>query len=238
MKKHIPNLITCGNLVSGCVAITFALHGNVKVAALLIILSAVFDFFDGFAARMLKVSSPIGKDLDSLSDVVSFGVAPAAIIFSFLQSCMTSLPPMMREGWGTLLPYIAFIIPPFSALRLAKFNHDERQTTEFRGLATPANAMFIGFIPYAAQNMPVLYNFWLVIVLVILFSIFLLTDLPMFSLKFHHFKFKENEVRYLFLALSLVFLMIFKLGAFPIIILTYILISVARLPLKKKHNEL
>ena len=237
MKKQIPNIITCCNLLSGCVAVTFALRGNVESAALLIILSAVFDFFDGFAARLLKVSSPIGKDLDSLADVVSFGLVPAVIIFVFLERCVGGLAPAVREQWGHLLPYIAFIIPPCSALRLAKFNHDERQTTEFRGLATPANALFIGFIPYAAQEMAVLYDFRLTAALVVIFSILLLTDLPMFSLKFHNFKIKDNIIRYLFLIIALILLIIFKLGAFPIIILTYILASVATLPLKKRAES-
>lgn len=234
MKKHIPNLITCCNLLSGCVAVTFALRGIVETAALLIILSAVFDFFDGFAARLLKVSSPIGKDLDSLADIVSFGIAPATIIFVFLEHCTGGLFPALRDEWGNLLPYIAFIIAPCSAMRLAKFNHDERQTTEFRGLATPANALFVGFIPYAAHEMTILYDFWLVSALVIVFSVLLLSDMPMFSLKFHNFKFKDNMVRYIFLIISLILLIVFKLGAFPIIILTYILISVASLPLKKR----
>ena len=234
MKKHIPNLLTCCNLLSGCVAITFALRGNGEIAALLIILSALFDFLDGFAARLLKVASPIGKDLDSLADVVSFGLVPSVIIYAFLERCVGGLAPALREQYGTLLPYIAFLIAPCSALRLAKFNHDERQTTEFRGLATPANALFIGFIPYAAREMTVLYNFWLIAFLVVLFSFLLLTDIPMFSLKFHNFRIKENFVRYLFLIIALILLVIFKLGAFPIIILTYILVSVAVLPLKKR----
>lgn len=236
MKKHIPNLITCCNLLSGCISLTFALRGNCETAALFIILSAVFDFFDGFTARMLKVVSPIGKDLDSLSDVVSFGVAPAMIVFAFMTQCTDALSPEVREGWARFLPYAAFLIPPCSAMRLAKFNHDERQTTEFRGLATPANAMFVGFIPYAAQQMPILYNLWLLVALVIVFSVLLLTDMPMFSLKFHNLKFRENAIRYLFLLISLVLLLIFKLGSFPIIILCYILISVVS-QLFKSHKR-
>ncbi|MBQ5506414.1 MAG: CDP-diacylglycerol--serine O-phosphatidyltransferase, partial [Prevotella sp.] len=140
IKKHIPNTITCCNLVSGCIATTFAFAGNPKMAMFWIIMGAVFDFFDGMVARLLKVSSPIGKELDSLADDVTFGVAPSAIVFSEL---FTLQYPVL-QGLQTYIPYCAFLIAAFSALRLAKFNLDDRQTTSFIGLPTPANALFWG----------------------------------------------------------------------------------------------
>lgn len=236
MKKQIPNIITCLNLVCGCLSIMFTLYmGWWQIGALMIIASAVFDFFDGFTARLLHVSSPIGKDLDSLADIVSFGIAPSMITFTFMQGCVETLSPAEQASVLRFLPYAAFLIPPFSAYRLARFNHDERQTTEFRGLATPANALFIGYLPFAAQEMPALHNIWVLLFLVVAFSVLLVSDLPMFSLKFHHFKFKENEIRYIFLALALFLLLFFHLGAFPMIILAYILLTIIALPFRKKQ---
>lgn len=230
MKKHIPNCITCCNLICGCMSILCATHGHLAAASYLIIGSAIFDFFDGFAARMLKVSSPIGVDMDSLSDIVSFGVAPTNIVFVFLTSCLQNLAPEIRDGFVRFLPYMVFIVPAFSAFRLAKFNHDERQHTEFRGLATPANALFIGFLHFSAQSISILNDFWVVLSLTLIFAVMLLTDIPMFSLKFKNLSWHDNKIRYIFLAVSLVLLVIFHFGAFPIIILTYLLISLARLP--------
>ena len=141
IKKHIPNTITCCNLISGCIATSFAFGGSPKLALLWIIIGAMFDFFDGMSARLLHVSSPIGKELDSLADDVTFGVAPATIVFSQLYVMEY---PSFLESLRPVLPYAAFIIAAFSALRLAKFNLDERQSTSFIGVPTPANALFWG----------------------------------------------------------------------------------------------
>ncbi len=232
MKKHVPNMITCCNLISGCLSITFAWRGMLEVASLLILLAATFDFFDGFAARMLHVQSAIGVDMDSLADVVSFGVAPTMILSAFLSQLVGNMSPAFRVSWGTWLPYLVFVIPALSAVRLARFNHDDRQHTEFRGLATPANALFIGFLHFSARSISVLNSFWTVFILALLFGCLLLTDIPMFSLKFKNLSWKENNLRFIFLAISLILFIIFRLGAFPIIILVYILISLARLPFK------
>ncbi len=142
-EKHIPNSITSCNLICGCISIHYAMSGALTMALLFIVLGAVFDFFDGFAARLLGVASPIGKELDSLADVVTFGVAPAAMVFTLLSqhsrcSANGSCP------LGMILPYTAFLIAAFSALRLAKFNLDTRQSHSFIGLPTPANALFWG----------------------------------------------------------------------------------------------
>lgn len=216
------------NIICGALSMVMSLHfGFLKLAALFIILAAFFDFFDGFTARMLKVQSPMGVDLDSLADVFSFGGAPAMIIFVWLEQCVMNLPPFYADNpWVQLLPYLAFLIPAFSAFRLAKFNHDDRQHNDFYGLPTPANALFIGFLPLSADKLPFVNNFWIVLLLMLVFCFLLVSDLPMFSLKFKHFKWKGNEVRYSFLILSVILFAIFRLGSFPIIILSYILISV------------
>ena len=232
MKKHIPNIITCCNLISGCISVVFASRGMLDVASMMILLAAVFDFFDGFAARMLHVQSAIGVDMDSLADVVSFGVAPTFCLFMFLGQLVENMSPAVREGWGSVLPFFVFVIPALSAARLARFNHDDRQHTEFRGLATPANALFIGFLHFSAKSMNLLNHFWIPFILSLAFAVLLLTDIPMFSLKFKNLHFKENLFRYILLGLSLVLLVIFHFGAFPIIILLYILLSLVRLPLK------
>ena len=149
IRKYIPNTVTCCNLVSGCIATSYAFGGEPKMALLWIVIGAVFDFFDGMTARLLHVSSPIGKELDSLADDVTFGVAPATIVFSELSVLDY---PTFLQPFSSYIPYLAFLIAAFSALRLAKFNLDERQTTSFIGVPTPASALFWGslivFDPY------------------------------------------------------------------------------------------
>jgi CDP-diacylglycerol--serine O-phosphatidyltransferase len=215
----------------------FACKGFTETAALLILFAALCDFFDGFAARKLNVKSPIGADLDSLADVVSFGLAPAMILFFWMEFCFANLPPEVQFFPITLLPYSAFIIAPFSAYRLAKYNNDERQQQEFYGLATPANAFFIAFLPFAADRLPFLDNFWVLLGLAFLFCILLVIDFPMFSFKFLNYNFKKNWVRYLFLFLSALLLIAFQLAAFPIIILLYIFISLIILGLTKVLHQ-
>jgi len=233
MKKYIPNLLTCCNAFFGAISIVFAFKGFLETAALLIICAALFDFFDGFAARLLKVQSEIGADLDSQSDIISFGLAPAAILYMWLNFCFANLPPEMQIFPLTLLPYFAFIIVPFSAYRLAKFNNDTRQHDLFYGLPTPANTFFIAFLPFAADKLPFLDNFWILIGLTLIFSILLVVDFPMFSLKFSNYNFKKNWIRYIFLLLSALLLVAFQLAAFPIIILLYILIALIQFSLTK-----
>ena len=183
MKKHIPNTITCCNLISGCVATVFALFGIPEMALLFIILGAVFDFFDGMTARVLGVSSPIGKELDSLADDVTFGVAPASILFWFLG--IIDYPEFL-EGWRNVIPFLAYIIAAFSALRLAKFNLDTRQTTSFIGLPTPANALFWGslIVGLGTQMMFWTYSLPLLLIGIVVSSWLLIAEIPMFALKF------------------------------------------------------
>ena len=211
MKKHIPNTITCCNLISGCIAIVYALHFNAQMALLFIIVGAVFDFFDGMSARLLGVSSDIGKELDSLADDVTFGVAPSAVIFAELSvldypTFLDGMPAVMA-----LLPYLAFIVAAFSAVRLAKFNLDTRQTTSFIGLPTPANALFwASFIISMGDLMANLaYNVNILLLLIFLSCWILIAEVPMFALKFKEFSFAHNKIRYLFIITGIILIALF-----------------------------
>ena len=224
--KHIPNAITCLNLCSGCIACTQAFEGQLLWAALFVCLGAVFDFFDGFAARLLHAYSPIGKELDSLADMVSFGVAPGMILFYMLSSIM---PLLSAPAWVLYLPYLAFIIPAFSALRLAKFNVDERQTTSFIGLNTPANALFWISIIYSTQQLAaqnVILYIVVVLLLVGLTSYLLIAEIPMFSLKINSVRWKGNESRYILIASSILFIALWGFLGVSGAILLYILLSI------------
>lgn len=224
MKKHIPNSITCCNLISGCIATGFAFAGNIKVALLLIIIGAVFDFFDGMLARLLNVSSPIGKELDSLADVITFGLAPSTIIFSQLHVMSY---PIFLEPLRDYLPYAAFIMAAFSALRLAKFNLDERQALGFIGLPTPANALFWGSLLVGVgeklETRP--WALYFILAGVLISSWLLVSEIPMFALKFKHWSFKGNEVKYLFLITCCPLVVIFGISSFAIIIAWYVILS-------------
>ncbi len=222
IKKHIPNTITCCNLISGCIATYWALCGVWDTALLFIIIGAVFDFFDGMSARLLGVSSPIGKELDSLADDITFGFAPSAIIFDFLKSGMEHLP------WH-YLAYAAFIMAAFSALRLAKFNLDERQAMGFIGLPTPANALFWGALLVGAgdwlASSPYLY--YAVFVGMFISCYLLIAEIPMFALKFKHWGWKGNEIKYIFLLTCIPLLAFLGVSGLAAIIAWYILLSIA-----------
>jgi CDP-diacylglycerol--serine O-phosphatidyltransferase len=224
IKKHIPNFITCLNLFSGSLAVYFAFKGNYTGAFVAILLSAVFDFFDGFAARLLKAYSPMGKELDSLADMISFGLAPGAIVFSLLTKTTIS-------EW---LSYLAFLIPVFSALRLAKFNIDDRQTSSFLGLPVPANAIFWAGLVYSYSPF-LLSNVWILLILIGLFCYFLVSEIPMFSLKFKNIAWKDNQLQYIFLIVCIILLAVLLLNAFALIIGWYILLSIG-ISLFKKSN--
>ena len=219
MKKHIPNTITCLNLISGCIATFWAFQGNYEMALIFIVAGAVFDFFDGMAARLLGVSSPIGKDLDSLADVVTFGVAPSAMVFSFLSSFHIHVP---------LVPFLAFVIAAFSALRLAKFNLDERQTMGFIGLPTPANALFWGSLIVGCGNwlhtLP--YSAGIILLMVFVSCWLLVSEIPMFALKFKQWGWRGNEIRYLFLLSCIPLLAFFGIAGIAIIVAWYVLLSI------------
>ena len=225
ITKHIPNTITCCNLFSGCVATCMAFSGEPGKALLFIILGAVFDFFDGMTARLLHVSSPIGKELDSLADDVTFGVAPATMVYSLLY---TLSYPAWLESMRGVLPYVAFVMAAFAALRLAKFNLDERQTTSFIGLPTPANALFWGsLIVGAGPRLQQASWSWAVgLVLIALSCWIMVSEVPMFALKFKQWGWRGNEVRYVFLLSCVPLLLVFGISAFAIIIVWYVVLSI------------
>lgn len=224
ITRNIPNTITCCNLISGCIATSFAFVNRPELALLWIIIGAVFDFFDGMSARLLGVSSPIGKELDSLADDVTFGVAPATMVFAELG--VMDYPTFM-EPLRSVLPYFAYIMAAFAALRLAKFNLDTRQTTSFIGLPTPANALFWGSLIVGANNIieASSYNVFAVMTMVLISSYIQVAELPMFALKFKHWGWKGNEIKYTFIATCIPLLLIFKLSAFAIIIAWYVILS-------------
>ena len=254
MKKNIPNLITILNLFSGCISITLAFSGYkfLPLAGLLIFIAAVFDFLDGLCARLLKSYSDLGKQLDSLSDLISFGLAPAVIVFQLLNASIgkedifnpnSSLDAFMH-GTSTLNYYItysipellitfsAFIITVFSALRLAKFNIDSRQTSSFIGLPTPANAILIASLPIilsfgdctSINNL--LLNTYVLLSLIIIQSYLLISPIPIYSLKMKSLKWKDNKTRYIFLFVSVILLATIRFYALPLIIFIYIISSI------------
>ncbi|MDR2907654.1 MAG: CDP-diacylglycerol--serine O-phosphatidyltransferase [Bacteroidales bacterium] len=225
--KYIPNSITLANLLCGCLSIVAVFSGQLATAGFLIFLAAIFDFLDGFAARLLKAYSDIGKELDSLADVVSFGVAPAMIAFQIILAQPTKmLFPQM--------PYIAFAMVLFSALRLAKFNIDTRQTDHFIGMPTPANALFWASLPlvvndlhskFSPETVKMLFHPTLMVVLCIVFAALLVVPLPMLSFKFKSTAFKPNWQRFVLVWLVLALYFMIGISAIPIGILIYPLLS-------------
>ena len=227
--KHIPNTITCCNLLSGCVSILLLCQNHVLGASLMIFIAAVFDFFDGFAARLLNAKSPIGGELDSLSDVVSFGVAPSFIIAMLLSK--TDITWMVANV--NVFPMLAFILAAFAAVRLAKFNIDTRQSSSFIGLPVPAVGLFIASLPLMLAQIATdstLYNFvvnpYFLLAAVAIFSWLMISEVPFFSFKIKNLKFKENILRYFVVIFAIVAVIILKLVALPFVFLFYILLSV------------
>ena len=223
IRHNIPNAITCLNVLCGSIAIIIAAHPEMEwcgmlswqLSALFIVLAAVADFFDGFAARLLHECHPIGADLDSLSDQVSFGVAPAVLLSFTL--------------WGVTPAWVVFvplIIPVATAVRLAKFNVDTRQTTGFLGMPVPANAVFwIGYVASLQEGAQWLASPWVVVAAVLFLSWFMTSEVPMLSLKFKTWGFKENSVRYLLISGSVVLLACFQLEGMLWVIVYYALLS-------------
>ena len=233
MKKHIPNTITSMNLFSGCIAIVMAFEGAFIWVVFWVILAAIFDFFDGMAARLLNAYSSIGKELDSLADVVSFGVAPAVAVFILLRDYTIYSESLTQ--FHAFIPYLAFIISVFSALRLAKFNVDERQTTSFLGLPTPANALFWISYVYGIQNITVANNvLWLLtLVLIVILSLLMVSEVPMFSFKLNNLKVKGNEKPLLLILCAITFLSLWGIIGLALTILIYIVLSL----IPKKQND-
>ena len=214
MKKHIPNILTLANLFTGCIGIVYAFNNDLTYAAYAIWIAAVFDFLDGFSARLLKVSSPIGKELDSLADMVTFGVLPSVILFK-----------MMDGAIYEIVPYVAFTLALFSALRLAKFNVDTRQSTTFIGMPTPAAAFFVSGLPFWQAQYPEFIGWQSVIIITIILSLLLVSPIKMLALKFNDYSLNKNWQRYLVVLLSLIAFLLLGSRSLPIIIVLYLVVS-------------
>ena len=222
--KQVPNIITCLNLFAGCLSCIMTLeYHNYFGAFLFIVLAAIFDFLDGFSARLLKAFSPIGGQLDSLADVVSFGLAPGFIVFSFLNT--VSVGTFFETSF---LPYSAFLIPVFSALRLAKFNIDTRQKDSFLGLPVPANALFwasliLAIIPYV-KGYEVIICFS-ILILILTFCLLMVSELPMFSLKFKNYSWEDNQWVYLLIVIAVISTILLGFAGISLTIVSYIVLS-------------
>lgn len=243
--RHIPNTITCLNLVSGCLAVISTLSGEPLIGAFLIILGAVFDFFDGFAARLLKVSSDIGKQLDSLADMVTFGLAPGVILLYFLSVGVIGsegFAPVPDRSQSNVLNFLMgypvllspLLIPVFSALRLAKFNVDERQSLGFHGLPTPVSALWCISVPliqwYTPSYLPdmssVVGSPAFIIGSSIGLSALMVSDIPLMAMKFKSYSWKGNQLRFGFLISAALLLIILQTVALPVILLLYVIVSI------------
>jgi CDP-diacylglycerol--serine O-phosphatidyltransferase len=242
LKRHIPNIVTLLNLLSGCIALIFAVYGNFIVAAGFVFLGIFFDFFDGLLARKLNVQSPLGIQLDSLADLVTSGVVPGIIMFKLI-SLTVDAPDYLKynDNWNSIfhwqafkmsvLPLIGLFIPLASAYRLAKFNLDEDQQTYFKGLPVPANTLLILSLPLILEYQnsdlmnSIIINKWFLIGLTLLSCYLLNSKIKLFALKFKDWSFKANATRYIFLIISLVMLIVLQFAAIPLVIALYIIFS-------------
>lgn len=235
MKRYIPNFITSLNLLCGVIALAAIMQHELTTASYFIFLAAVFDFLDGFAARLLDVRSEIGKELDSLADVISFGAAPGMILFSMISQ---NAPYFFQNAWLVdFLSYSALLLPVFSALRLAKFNLDVSQAYHFKGLPTPASGLLVASLPFIFQlhflfEMPffgkiivLMFNPISMACLSLILSILMVSSIPLFSMKFKSLAWKDNIERYIFLIIVIFLVLFLSFLAFPFIILFYILLS-------------
>lgn len=228
IKRHIPNAITCGNLIAGCFSILFLTLDMPVKAAYMIFVAGFFDFLDGFTARQLNARSRVGAYLDSLSDMVSFGVAPG-FVMCWLMDRATDIPSVTLFDIN-ILPSLAFLLPMCAAIRLAKFNVDDTQKTTFRGIPTPGMALFMASLPLALSQVHHLTDgtlgYWACLGITLFFSILMVSNLRFFSFKMKSTKWKGNEVRWIFLILTVVGFVIFRLIALPFVLVLYILLSI------------
>lgn len=231
LLKNIPNFITLLNLLCGILSIYFGMMGEIQLAGMFIFVAAIFDFLDGFAARLLNARSAIGLQLDSLADMVSFGVAPGFIMLQML-SLSHGLPGATSNS-TSYIPFIAFVIPAFAALRLAIFNTDEKQKNVFMGLPTPALGLLVAALPLIREELyedrglfyMIITNSYFLLSIIIVGSLLMVARLPMFALKFKSYTWKDNKIKYVFLIISLILLLSLKFIAVPFIILLYLFLS-------------
>ncbi|MFV7236116.1 CDP-alcohol phosphatidyltransferase family protein [Flavobacterium sp. ZB4R12] len=228
IKKHIPNSITLLNLFCGCIALVFAFHRNFEMAFYFVCLGIFLDFFDGFFARLFKVSSPLGLQLDSLADMVTSGVVPGLVMYQMMVDNSTAA----SESYLQIFPYLGFLIALGSCYRLANFNIDTRQTDSFIGLPTPANALFILSLPLVLSYsdslfvFEILTNQWVLLAITLVSAYILNAEIPLFSLKIKKFNFVANALQISFLMLSLLLLIFFQYLGIPLLIISYVLLSV------------
>jgi CDP-diacylglycerol--serine O-phosphatidyltransferase len=240
MKKHLPNAVTCLNLLCGCLALTYIFAGQLETGAWFVAAAALADFADGLLARALRVSSAIGKDLDSLADMVSFGVVPGTMLFKLLGTGANPLPAaslgdasLATSAAPAALAYVGFLVTIFSALRLAKFNNDTRQTTSFIGLPTPACTLVVASLPLILAHdrfglHDVVLNPIVLVGLAVLLSGLLVAELPLFALKFKSLRWADNRRRFIFLLLTAGLLAVLQAAAVPLVVLLYVLLSVPK----------
>lgn len=241
MLKQVPNAITALNILCGCLAVLFAVSGDLIFASLFVLLGIFFDFFDGFAARLLNAQSEIGLQLDSLADVITSGVVPGIMVFQLLNLSLFGQMRNMtdifyRNGWNLsfndYVPFLGLFIIIASAYRLAKFNVDTRQTSSFIGLPTPSNAIFILSLPlilyyqYSELAESIILNRWFLIILIPVSCYMLNAEIPLFALKFKTWDFKSNVVRYVFLLITFILLIALQFVAIPLVIIIYVLLSI------------
>lgn len=240
IRQQIPNALTCLNLFCGCVASVMVFRNHLDWAAYLVFIAAFFDLLDGMVARALHVTSPIGKELDSLADAVSFGFVPGLIVFKLLQ--MSNLSTIIESNsLRQILQFFPFVITVFSALRLAKFNIDTRQSTSFIGLPTPANTLLVVSFPLMLKQDlnafgPIILNPYFLIVVSVICSFLLVSELPLFSLKFKDMSFKNNKFQYILLLISALLIPFFFFAAIPIIIGCYVLLSIIQNSTQKQTS--
>ena len=241
MKKHIPNLLTLGNLFCGAVAVMYAVHGDFEIAGLLVVAGIIFDFFDGFAARVLGVSGELGKQLDSLADMVTSGVVPGIIMFYLISENQTGTEMLTNPvNVVNFIPFIGLILTLGAGYRLAKFNIDTRQSDSFIGLPTPAMSLFVISLPLILKYSEsafinnIIENTYFLILVTVALTYLMNAELPLFSLKFKEYSFKNNIVKYLFILISVFLILCLKVISIPIIIVFYVLLSIIQSYYKPK----
>ena len=259
IKKHIPNIITLLNLLAGVIAVMLAVSDRLIEAALFVLIGIFFDFFDGLAARLLNVSSELGKQLDSLADMVTSGVVPGIVMYQLFRkslhkewmdglSCEIGNWVVFEETATTtlgvtkihLLPFVGLLLTLAAAYRLANFNIDERQTTTFIGLPTPAMTLFVVSLPLILAYSDIVFikdlllNNYFLIIITIVFSVLMNAEIPLFSLKFKNFSFKNNAIEIFFVLMTIILIILLRIIAIPIVILLYVLVSILKNSLHKK----
>lgn len=248
MKKHIPNVLTLLNLLSGILAVIFAVEGYLIPAGILVMLGIFFDFFDGFVARLLNVQGELGKQLDSLADVVTSGVVPGIVMFQLLKTAIggwegfSIMPEIFLQENYSFIPFLGFVIPLASAYRLANFNIDTRQTSSFIGVPAPANTIFVISLPFILAygsidffNVIIL-NKWFLIGVTLIGSYLMNANIPLFSLKFKDYTVQNNVVKYIFIGSTIILLAVLQFVAVPLIIILYVLLSIVENRMNRKQE--